>query len=116
MQFLIGDLSRLLIGRRSHYFFYEPFNIPVMLHERNRQVIQQLGMGGKFALCAEVAGGFHNSPSEDHVPQLIDIHTGSQRIVLADSPFSQPQPVTRSEEHTSELQSLMRISYAVFCL
>src|SRR3546814_1649872 len=24
--------------------------------------------------------------------------------------------VTRTEEHTSELQSLMRISYAVFCL
>src|SRR3546814_7670421 len=28
-------------------------------------------------------------------------------------PFDQPG---RSEEHTSELQSLMRISYAVFCL
>src|SRR3546814_3464456 len=28
-----------------------------------------------------------------------------------------PKPTaTRSEEHTSELQSLMRISYAVFCL
>src|SRR3546814_5297739 len=26
------------------------------------------------------------------------------------------RPVDRSEEHTSELQSLMRISYAVFCL
>src|SRR3546814_4304461 len=26
------------------------------------------------------------------------------------------QPLARSEEHTSELQSLMRISYAVFCL
>src|SRR3546814_1400802 len=26
------------------------------------------------------------------------------------------QPCQRSEEHTSELQSLMRISYAVFCL
>src|SRR3546814_5601131 len=25
-------------------------------------------------------------------------------------------PLQRSEEHTSELQSLMRISYAVFCL
>src|SRR3546814_1760884 len=25
-------------------------------------------------------------------------------------------PARRSEEHTSELQSLMRISYAVFCL
>src|SRR3546814_15053884 len=28
----------------------------------------------------------------------------------------QPRPRKRSEEHTSELQSLMRISYAVFCL
>src|SRR3546814_3676269 len=27
-----------------------------------------------------------------------------------------PLPDRRSEEHTSELQSLMRISYAVFCL
>src|SRR3546814_4752441 len=27
-----------------------------------------------------------------------------------------PVPDDRSEEHTSELQSLMRISYAVFCL
>src|SRR3546814_3755445 len=27
-----------------------------------------------------------------------------------------PATITRSEEHTSELQSLMRISYAVFCL
>src|SRR3546814_1005506 len=26
------------------------------------------------------------------------------------------RPTIRSEEHTSELQSLMRISYAVFCL
>src|SRR3546814_8249067 len=26
------------------------------------------------------------------------------------------EPGVRSEEHTSELQSLMRISYAVFCL
>src|SRR3546814_6515000 len=27
-----------------------------------------------------------------------------------------PEKALRSEEHTSELQSLMRISYAVFCL
>src|SRR3546814_10255489 len=32
------------------------------------------------------------------------------------SPFENATNVTRSEEHTSELQSLMRISYAVFCL
>src|SRR3546814_2635761 len=30
--------------------------------------------------------------------------------------FYQRYKVYRSEEHTSELQSLMRISYAVFCL
>src|SRR3546814_8693479 len=31
-------------------------------------------------------------------------------------PFAIIDPAGRSEEHTSELQSLMRISYAVFCL
>src|SRR3546814_10869871 len=31
-------------------------------------------------------------------------------------PVSLRMVLTRSEEHTSELQSLMRISYAVFCL
>src|SRR3546814_2089128 len=30
--------------------------------------------------------------------------------------FAGRRPANRSEEHTSELQSLMRISYAVFCL
>src|SRR3546814_9529030 len=32
------------------------------------------------------------------------------------APENYTGPRTRSEEHTSELQSLMRISYAVFCL
>src|SRR3546814_7238408 len=43
---------------------------------------------------------------------------GIHRTGLADLdhlPASR-QIVDRSEEHTSELQSLMRISYAVFCL
>src|SRR3546814_2153276 len=37
--------------------------------------------------------------------------TAYQPMLVAFSPSAQ-----RSEEHTSELQSLMRISYAVFCL
>src|SRR3546814_7703600 len=42
-------------------------------------------------------------------------------LCLAASPCARPtgrpvQRIGRSEEHTSELQSLMRISYAVFCL
>src|SRR3546814_7460046 len=32
------------------------------------------------------------------------------------TPGSAGSTLTRSEEHSSELQSLMRISYAVFCL
>src|SRR3546814_17874755 len=35
-------------------------------------------------------------------------------LSLSPQPLLPPPP--RSEEHTSELQSLMRISYAVFCL
>src|SRR3546814_6605782 len=31
-------------------------------------------------------------------------------------PLTDDELIGRSEEHTSELQSLMRISYAVFCL
>src|SRR3546814_4065195 len=34
----------------------------------------------------------------------------------ADALFEQRRSERRSEEHTSELQSLMRTSYAVFCL
>src|SRR3546814_1043708 len=34
-------------------------------------------------------------------------------VIIHDRQYS---PFVRSEEHTSELQSLMRISYAVFCL
>src|SRR3546814_7128927 len=33
-----------------------------------------------------------------------------------ETPGTYSRPFVRSEEHTSELQSLMRISYAVFCL
>src|SRR3546814_4529371 len=41
--------------------------------------------------------------------------SGCRRLVPPTS--SRPRPSTRrSEEHTSELQSLMRLSYAVFCL
>src|SRR3546814_5925798 len=50
-----------------------------------------LGKPASFGLCA--------------VRNLLDRHVGHHA-----------QAPTRSEEHTSELQSLMRISYAVFCL
>src|SRR3546814_6615302 len=39
-----------------------------------------------------------------------------RRVLRADARVDVPSPIARSEEHTSELQSLMRISYAVVCL
>src|SRR3546814_3858790 len=53
---------------------------------------------------------------------LVDIVVDSDAQALAEQLFLAAEiiidrrPVERSEEHTSELQSLMRISYAVFCL
>src|SRR3546814_4461885 len=56
-----------------------------------------------------------------YVPAMSDetvIVRNQGTIFLAGPPLVQAATgvVIRSEEHTSELQSLMRISYAVFCL
>src|SRR3546814_8838043 len=40
----------------------------------------------------------------------------SVAMISSTSPTASSLIALRSEEHTSELQSLMRISYAVFCL
>src|SRR3546814_4457492 len=37
-------------------------------------------------------------------------------LIMTNKEVFKPSNTGRSEEHTSELQSLMRISYAVFCL
>src|SRR3546814_2837112 len=41
---------------------------------------------------------------------------GASLMIAHASGYNTAAPEIRSEEHTSELQSLMRISYAVFCL
>src|SRR3546814_5307915 len=50
-----------------------------------------------------------------NVPKDGDAWTGNSRE-LRNVNLAEVSIVSRSEEHTSELQSLMRISYAVFCL
>src|SRR3546814_8980324 len=64
-----------------------------------RRVTKQ---GGSFQKAARTGQGAHQA--------LRNRHLISARLSLDGRTFS-----TRSEEHTSELQSLMRISYAVFC-
>src|SRR3546814_9162141 len=49
--------------------------------------------------------------------QLVSVATGMDRILSSRGSDLPSMPRwTRSEEHTTELQSLMRTSYAVFCL
>src|SRR3546814_3711414 len=52
------------------------------------------------------------------MPQLAeaDVAWNDARAKPVLNPADRRDVVGRSEEHTSELQSLMRISYAVFCL
>src|SRR3546814_7533798 len=53
--------------------------------------------------------GEHGRVQVDHVP-------GEESPAVGSRVGEREAVAGRSEEHTSELQSLMRISYAVFCL
>src|SRR3546814_8595890 len=63
--------------------------------------------GGRSMLAAEVLQrlGYRN---------VVSVRGGTLRWTADGFPLTRPGP--RSEEHTSELQSLMRSTYAVFCL
>src|SRR3546814_4874897 len=56
--------------------------------------------------CDAFVGRFRGGLAQVNILQSV-IFAGMSGSAIADA---------RSEEHTSELQSLMRISYAVFCL
>src|SRR3546814_1820234 len=47
---------------------------------------------------------------------LVEVEGRNGYPASCTTPVAEGMVVRRSEEHTSELQSLMRISYAVFCL
>src|SRR3546814_1438835 len=78
------------------------------------------------AFCAQVLEGIVGA---EHVDQTVQPSMGAEdfAFMLLEKPGCyvwigngqgghRDQGHGRSEEHTSELQSLMRISYAVFCL
>src|SRR3546814_2583663 len=82
------------------------------------------GLGGKISMILDAGPterGLESTivaPDEDHIRLL---RPGPITAEMLHSLTSLPVPGAqggkiRSEEHTSELQSLMRISYAVFCL
>src|SRR3546814_9167269 len=71
-------------------------------------------------MLPKVVGPDHVRLLDEMVGRLEDDcqrQVGSLRfIVVIETPDAYHRMHERSEEHTSELQSLMRISYAVFCL
>src|SRR3546814_916042 len=71
---------------------------------------------GRALTLAKVIRMVHNKSSQQaltHEPEAPSTHQHQHQHQHAPAV---EQPAPRSEEHTSELQSLMRISYAVFCL
>src|SRR3546814_2065108 len=70
-----------------------------------------VGEMGRDFIVAELVGGAADARDHSRIVEfdaVDDIGHGIEGAEL--------QHGVRSEEHTSELQSLMRISYAVFCL
>src|SRR3546814_7262228 len=82
--------------------------------------------GGYCGCCAfDIAQCFKQNPDDKASISVVNGDGGFPMMdgkgVLFLGPtwhdiFKQRLRINRSEEHTSELQSLMRISYAVFCL
>src|SRR3546814_3120023 len=77
--------------------------------------------GCSFRLSRRLlASRFQDVPDQEcHMTITSQPSTDGQELTISISgrfDFNAHQTFRRSEEHTSELQSLMRISYAVFCL
>src|SRR3546814_1455751 len=89
---------------------------PLSLHDALPILLQADGFTVRRAVLYEAAAA-----TALPAPVAMAFAAGQYDAVLFFSPrtaatFATLALAARSEEHTSELQSLMRISYAVFCL
>src|SRR3546814_1822281 len=89
-------IERMLITRGANVLYDEPFHAGV-------NIIHGSNGSGKSTLADFIYFGLGGDLRE-----WKESASRAERVYL--------QILTRSEEHTSELQSLMRTSYAVFCL
>src|SRR3546814_8474731 len=81
-------------------------------HRDDREA--QVDRAQRVRSCGRVDhfAGLHLDALEQQIRAQQRPEHGAERVER----LAQRQAEMRSEEHTSELQSLMRISYAVFCL
>src|SRR3546814_5283266 len=76
-------------------------------------------IGADPRLLRDVRGDQISMIFQEPMTSLNPLHTVEKQInetLFLHKGMNRDQARRRSEEHTSELQSLMRISYAVFCL
>src|SRR3546814_9463490 len=76
---------------------------------------QQVVEGGETRITMAGDGHFWLRAELNGVPANFLVDTGATLTAVSQG-LADQAGLERSEEHTSELQSLMRISYAVFCL
>src|SRR3546814_2019447 len=99
----IGQFADLFDG------FQPELQISAFMHDNREFGVLSQQLTGRRA---EIAGYV-----QDLAHGMDAIAAGTSHIRMRHPAFgAKASIVSRSEEHTSELQSLMRISYAVFCL
>src|SRR3546814_5607110 len=107
-----SDLRMFL--RTSEFLWQEGHTAHASADEARAETLKILDLYRDFAedcLAVPVVAG--EKPEHERFPGAVE--TWSIEAMMQDGKALQAG-TSRSEEHTSELQSLMRISYAVFCL
>src|SRR3546814_9052154 len=110
-------VATLLRNRYRDDFIVEPPLAPC----RRGALVRPHGIGVRLLarnseIARHILSGFDHS-RDDAIALDRLRHEPSPRQTVVHFDAAEPRALAnRSEEHTSELQSLMRISYAVFCL
>src|SRR3546814_7444934 len=96
--------------RTDTLFPYTTLCLSIMRQRHQAGGVAMLDLHNQQSLLAQTRATL---PS---LEQDLDRTRHQLAVYLGRLPAQAAFPPLRSEEHTSELQSLMRISYAVFCL
>src|SRR3546814_9193936 len=83
--------------------------LPVL--QRIAEALERLAPAASSAVALDGADAFVWHPERDRLEPVHQVNRVDLSLLQGIS-----RQTERSEEHTSELQSLMRLSYAVFCL
>src|SRR3546814_8368888 len=89
-------------------------NAGTLQPEEVAHIARELKVKPEEVLEMEARMSGHEIPLDPQVDD--DVEDAYSPISYLQNHQPEPSDLLRSEEHTSELQSLMRISYAVFCL